>query len=90
MSNMINMRNNKCPCKQCICVPICKHKAYKLFLSDCQLIKEELYFRGTVADKIRRTRFTKAVVDVEKYLKPVLWRVRIEDNGYAHVTFKGE
>lgn len=82
------MRNNKCPCKDCICVPVCKHKVYNKLVSGCQIIKEELYFRGPVSDKIRRKRFTKAVVDVEKYLKPVSWRVRIEDNGHGHVIFK--
>ncbi len=86
---MVNiMVNNKCPCKDCICVPVCKHKVYNILVSGCQIVKKELYFRGPVTDKIRRKRFTKSVVDVEKYLKPVLWRVRIEDNGYAHVIFK--
>ena len=81
---------DKCPCKDCICVPVCKHKVYNILLSGCHLIKKKLYFKGPLSDKIRRRRFTKAVVNVEKYLKPVLWHVTIEDNGYAHVIFNGE
>jgi len=36
--------NNKCPCVDCICKPICSGKEFGDFIIDCQLIADYYYF----------------------------------------------
>jgi hypothetical protein len=32
--------NKECPCKNCICIPICRHKMYMQLFKDCCLVKK--------------------------------------------------
>lgn len=46
------MSKIKCPCKECICVPICRNKLYIDFISDCILIEKFLYGRSGYAGEL--------------------------------------
>ena len=75
----------KCPCKQCICVPICKHRVYNVLLNKCGLLKKYLFYKGQHHDSKRRRWFSKTILYAERCLKPKLWHVEVERDGYAHV-----
>ena len=32
--------NLKCPCKDCICIPVCRHKSYNVLFMDCELLND--------------------------------------------------
>ena len=36
------------PCKNCVCVPVCRHKHFGDLYHDCQLV--QMYFRDTNID----------------------------------------
>ena len=49
--------NSLIPCKDCICVPICKYKAIGLLLTECDILytelrKNEIGNRGTFMEKV--------------------------------------
>ena len=33
---------NKCPCRECICMPICRNKSYLRLVHECELINSYL------------------------------------------------
>jgi hypothetical protein len=57
----------KCPCKNCVCVPVCKHKGYFKLMS-CRFLIDyvDLYYRGIHYDCSHR-------VEIKKILKPTNW-----------------
>jgi hypothetical protein len=56
------------PCKDCLCVPICKHKGYTDLFEDCSLLLayEPNYYSlsGREIDHMKQ---------IEQILKPNLW-----------------
>lgn len=58
---------NECPCHNCICVPVCRHKSYHDLYFNCKLLEEYLkvalstssddwdYENPTVFESLRRT-----------------------------------
>ena len=32
------------PCKECLCVPICRHKRYKALLDECSIVYGYVFF----------------------------------------------
>ena len=70
----------KIPCKNCVCLAVCRHKTY-FQLSRCDLLQQfiESYNRDReYSMKYRR--------DILKYLKPTRWKVNkhgyfIDKNG---------
>lgn len=76
----------KCPCEECICVPICKHRTYNVLLDKCNLLRKQLFYKGRHHDTKRRRWFSKAILCTERCLKPKLWHVEVENDGYARVT----
>ena len=67
--------NEKCPCINCICIPLCRHKRYIKLFDDCSLWKD---FVGHKTDsdpekiKIHRVRF----IEFIQVLKPTRWYIR--------------
>ena len=78
----------KCPCEDCICVPVCRHKNYNAMLSQCSVIMDLLYDQDMIAQEYRQPRFNKNVVKVEKYLRPVRWESRVNDKGFNEIRGK--
>ncbi len=64
------MDNNldKCPCEDCLCVPICRHKRY-IPLIECSILKEYLMKASisTPSNKIEK---------IATILKPTRWTYR--------------
>jgi hypothetical protein len=58
----------KCPCINCICVPICKHKEYTDVFEKCSLLLayEPKYYTLSGRDINR-------MEQIEQNLKPSLW-----------------
>ena len=34
------MSDIECPCKECICLPICRYKRYYQLFEDCKLVRD--------------------------------------------------
>jgi len=65
-----------CPCKNCICVPICRHKPYSFLIQECDLVYNYLsdsHFISGISAPLRRMVF-------ESLLQPTTWKVN--DEGY--------
>lgn len=59
----------KCPCEDCLCIPICRHKHYYTLFHECLLISiyvENPYLAKICINEIKIT---------EKFLKPSSWEV---------------
>jgi len=62
--------NNKCPCINCICVPMCKHKFFSELKTQCSLVYDYLtYDRKSLIDM-----YTDRVNKIYKVLKPTTWQ----------------
>jgi len=80
----------KCPCEECICIPICRHKHYYTLVTSCHLVKTELFYRENVDNAFRHRCFSRAIVDIEKCLKPVLWHINVKNSGYAVIRKRSQ
>ena len=71
----------KCPCEECLCVPICRNKVY-VKLVQCSLLETYL---------IDPLNFTKRppqrVAKIEKILDPIIWSYVNNENG-SFITLK--
>ncbi len=65
----------KCPCEDCICIPICRHKHLNSFFA-CELIKE--YLMEYVSSLSPSARRAKCRHEVLKILKPTQWSVDLK------------
>ena len=74
------MSHNFCPCDNCICVPICRHKPWHLLNFDCQLMVE--YVRDYAG--IEYGAYKKVICDI---LNPTAWRL---DEKYYIITVRNE
>lgn len=66
------------PCYNCICVPICRHKAFHNLYHDCSLICQ--LFQQDYED---------VYLDLQIALKPTPWKVEREDK-FKVVSRNGE
>lgn len=60
--------SDKCPCINCICVPICRNKLYGYLFRDCALVSEYV-----VNYLVVRERNVDNMTEIVKVLKPVYW-----------------
>ena len=60
------MTNNECPCINCVCIPICRHKYWNRMRFDCSLITDYMkqydiivpYSRGkSISDALNPTKW---------------------------------
>lgn len=69
---------DKCPCVDCICIPICRHRHLNAFLGSCELVREYLMrYVSSLSPSIRRTKCRQKTIAI---LKPTQWGV--DHNGY--------
>ena len=68
---------DKCPCKDCLMIPMCRHRDLNSFLG-CELVREYLMrYVPSLSPSIRRTECRQRAVVI---LKPTQWGV--DHNGY--------
>ena len=67
------MTDTKCPCIECICVPVCKNKDYAQLLRDCSTVRHLLYVNGIAKPGNRTYNFHRILKDVSFNVTPVLW-----------------
>jgi hypothetical protein len=66
----------KCPCENCICLVICKHKYYTSLVVECILIRN--YLPGW---NNWRKRSQKKLLKMYNVLQPTRWIIISKDNG---------
>ncbi len=64
----------KCPCEDCLCVPICSQKLYTELIK-CSLIREYL-----IEPTYTKKRPTDRVIKIFKLLQPTIWNYEIHNN----------
>jgi len=57
-----------CPCKDCICVPICRHKKHYVLFDQCVLLKDYIqeFYEPEKRDPNK-------IFELRDILKPTLW-----------------
>lgn len=73
---------NSIPCKDCICIPICRHKTWDWLRADCSLMHQ--YVRTYCWDHYSKSYYLRVI---DKTLKPTKWFV-IEDSHSLYVGRK--
>lgn len=67
------MSNKKCPCQNCICIAMCRHKDYADLFDDCILLKEyEPKYKLIFIRNEARIHY------IERILKPTKWEFLVE------------
>lgn len=61
--------NENCPCKECICVAVCRFKSYGILVTDCIDIFQYLY---VVLGK-KRPDFSPHIGEIKKHMNPDAW-----------------
>lgn len=79
----------KCPCKECICVAICRLKSFSNMKDGCSLVQEYLNI-PLITEATEESFFSLRIYDIYMNQKPILWRhisVRKEkpSAGYAFI-----
>ena len=65
----------KIPCKDCICIPMCRHKNYNKLMIDCTTLFELLYVeaKGVIKLNGNSNEFEEAILKVQEYIQPITW-----------------
>jgi len=65
----------KCPCENCICISVCRHKEYIELFQDCKIINDfELFY-----DEVEK-RASEKIQLLENILQPSEWFIRFSDD----------
>ena len=67
----------KCPCVNCICVAVCRHKHYSKLITECAILD------GSIDAHIRSLELGEVVnhwPQIEKALKPTQWSIDERNN----------
>lgn len=64
----------KIPCENCICVAVCRHKAYRPMVTECSLIKEILYSDHGDSLLTRSDNFDEVAKCIIEYMNPA-WSI---------------
>jgi len=71
-----------CPCKDCLCVSICRQKMYNDLIASCKLIRKYLYTKEAeeeislsklVKVSSRVEKFDPRIKEVQDYIKSTEW-----------------
>jgi hypothetical protein len=62
------------PCKNCICIPVCRLKDYYHLHHECSIIFRKLYLIDGFNRKVRKSTYGLTVRLVEKYIRPLYWK----------------
>ena len=60
-----------CPCEDCICIAVCRHKYFAVLKADCELV-EQFLFEGMTYTR-RRGDFDYRIYQVYLIIKPIHW-----------------
>jgi len=58
-----------CPCVDCICIPVCKHKPFSFLFCDCILVDSY-----APRYKQRHIRDAEKIMEIQEILKPMRWQ----------------
>ena len=73
-----------CPCENCICISVCRHKQYMLLFQNCTILKE---FESR--HNIIEHRAQEKIILLEKVLQPTRWFVNFrESDGLVWIGLK--
>jgi len=78
----------KCPCKECLLIPVCRHKHYSKLLNDCYIIRNSLYIKANPTFNNRKSSYVNYVESVETCIKPKRWYLQIDNNGFGYIMTK--
>lgn len=79
------------PCKDCLCLGICRNKTYAVMVDECPLIGKLLYRRSMRANPAYRTpMFEKIIFQVQDILKSNTWQVIKTPGGLGSVDILGK
>jgi hypothetical protein len=73
---------HNCPCKDCICVPVCRHKQYSALIFGCTLLQKYLRNGFMFGEPSRPNGKLKLV---QKSLQPSAWILIYDEYGRAMV-----
>jgi len=62
----------KCPCEECICVPICRNKSFQGIIDDCSLLLDYRNDYTVINDEY----YYISIMEMERILKPSRWSYR--------------
>jgi len=69
--------SRKCPCKECICVPMCRYKSFNKLMENCCLLKNLIFHEfPTIHDTKLIQGHSRMIRKAEKILKPIKWRIK--------------
>ena len=70
---IIKTKTSDCPCINCLCIPVCRHKSYTVLFRQCKLLinYEENYLT-------RSERNHEKIFFIVKIIKPISWNCRYE------------
>jgi len=67
----------KCPCENCICIPICKTRIISDMAMNCSLLMDFLYHNPPGGKIAPRDRYAERIKSIEKAVSPVSHCLRI-------------
>jgi len=70
-----------CPCEQCPCIPICRHRRYVQLVRSCSLWKEYVYYGKDHSMKKHKANF----LTWYNTLKPKRWVIDNDDPEYGYI-----
>jgi len=79
------MKNEDCPCVNCICVPVCRQKGYFTLVSECKLILRILYKANYPQPMDRSVHFNRMIGEINAAINPTHWKV--DHNSARKVIF---
>ena len=72
----------ECPCNNCICIPVCKHKKYTKLFKDCILLRTYIPEFQWVGGR------SPHITIVEKILKLTKWFLELKKDSGVYVFSK--
>jgi hypothetical protein len=73
----------KTPCNNCICIPVCRNKDFKILIGDCIIIRKFIYTRD-IDDKERgmyintSPLFRNRIIDIFNTINPTVWDYKLK------------
>ena len=85
---MRDLNKLKCPCINCLMIPICRHREFDDLMRTCKLVLHSLYYQNTPADGSRSRDYSKKITLMIEHIKPLKWEAEIDNSGFAHIKDK--
>ena len=75
----------KCPCIDCLMIPVCRHREFDDLMKTCRLVLLSLYYHNTPTIGNRARDYSKKITLMIEHIKPHKWYTIIDYNGFAHI-----